>query len=511
MGFLVLLAWKNGGCLKERNRTTNARWVHCRNFRREKPLKRLPPPTISREMTGTQPAVKRSRSWSGRVKKVLLWGTLVGCALWIAMMTVSILVQRQAGKQELRQAAARWTAAGIPMTYEGVESRYFDSSLRPGDNAAPIYEQAFAFLDLDADSSSLLAALPANKPFPDDAPAREVQAGLEILAKHRPAIGLLREASRLPYVRFDLRFEDGLELMLYHLPPLRDGARLLWLDAYAQAQDGNVLEAERSLSAILRISRHLREDPFFQSAIASFSMADAGISCINRLVGQHAVSPEALARWQEYLRDLEQPGVLARCLETETVMAEWAFRAPVRRSELVLSSVHGVQPEEFSFAYRGSKALLGIAGYFHRDEAYFLDRVGRLIQLSDSPIEERLARSPSDFRLPEDRPPWALLSGIMIPSMDRLTRVEATHIAQVRMMRALLAAERHRLDHGFLPEDLSRLVPAYLNEVPHDPFTSLAIQAEAEDGWFIIRSDGPSGDWTSGEATEIRFGLPIER
>lgn len=71
----------------------------------------------------------------------------------------------------------------------------------------------------------------------------------------------------------------------------------------------------------------------------------------------------------------------------------------------------------------------------------------------------------------------------------RAARVEATHAAA----QTAVAMTRYRLDHGAFPARLADLVPAYLDEVPADPFDGSPLRMTVKDGEWLVYSIGPDG------------------
>ena len=62
------------------------------------------------------------------------------------------------------------------------------------------------------------------------------------------------------------------------------------------------------------------------------------------------------------------------------------------------------------------------------------------------------------------------LSRILFPSLERAFVLQFRAVAERRMAAIALAIRLYEVDHGHRPETLAELVPAYLPEVPADPF-----------------------------------------
>jgi hypothetical protein len=62
-----------------------------------------------------------------------------------------------------------------------------------------------------------------------------------------------------------------------------------------------------------------------------------------------------------------------------------------------------------------------------------------------------------------------------------------------RLLAVTLALRAYELDHGSYPPALAALVPAYLPEIPNDPFTSGPLRYRAVANTYVLYSVGPDG------------------
>lgn len=84
---------------------------------------------------------------------------------------------------------------------------------------------------------------------------------------------------------------------------------------------------------------------------------------------------------------------------------------------------------------------------------------------------------------------FAVLSKGTLPPMVKATGKEAALVTSLRCARTAVAIERYRLAHdGKLPDDLQRLVPKYLAEVPRDGAKGEPIQFEQIEGGYQLSS-----------------------
>src|SRR5207244_2033898 len=86
-------------------------------------------------------------------------------------------------------------------------------------------------------------------------------------------------------------------------------------------------------------------------------------------------------------------------------------------------------------------------------------------------------------------------------TVERVTRADCRQRASLVTLTCALAAERFRLSHGCWPASLDVLVPAYLTEVPVDPFDLQPLRYRKLANGVVIdglgQSDGPEADAVS--------------
>ncbi|HWB20705.1 MAG TPA: hypothetical protein VG711_10420, partial [Phycisphaerales bacterium] len=137
-------------------------------------------------------------------------------------------------------------------------------------NAAPYYTSAIENLPAFTDEQwALIIDIDPNKDFDPIRP---------ILSRAFRSIDSAMRGSRLPYCDFDLDYSQGLELLLPHLGPLRNVARLMHAQALLQLHDNNPSAASATIAAMYRMANHLSADRTLISSLvaaAIFSLADS--------------------------------------------------------------------------------------------------------------------------------------------------------------------------------------------------------------------------------------------
>jgi hypothetical protein len=96
-----------------------------------------------------------------------------------------------------------------------------------------------------------------------------------------------------------------------------------------------------------------------------------------------------------------------------------------------------------------------------------------------------------DLRARRERLPG--LAQLLFPTAEKLAEAIRRSDALMRSTIAALAAERYRLANGRWPESLSGLVPAYLKEVPRDPYDGAPLRLRRLADGLVIYSVGVDG------------------
>jgi hypothetical protein len=108
---------------------------------------------------------------------------------------------------------------------------------------------------------------------------------------------------------------------------------------------------------------------------------------------------------------------------------------------------------------------------------------------------------------------WLARLGYNLSALGR--RCQLNH-AKLRCAVAASAVERYRLAHGDWPRDLGSLVPAFLKEIPNDPYDGQPLRSRRLADGVVLYSPGPDGTDNQGnldrsakppEGTDIGFRL----
>ena len=140
------------------------------------------------------------------------------------------------------------------------------------------------------------------------------------LAAKRDAIELLHELSSHPECDFELRYETGFSLLLYHLNQYRPCIQTLGAAAELELRKGNPSEAVEHIRAMLALSNGLEREPIVVSQFARFALVQITIGTIWDLLQSPAATEADLRLIQTNLAALEFAAAMGRSYEGERAM-----------------------------------------------------------------------------------------------------------------------------------------------------------------------------------------------
>lgn len=344
-------------------------------------------------------------------------------------------------------------------------------------NAAPIYEKAFARLhDAREDEKKV-----DNPPTGDsDRFDPNEPATLAFLAGQAETISELRRAAAMPACRFDADLMGPeLNVMLPVLNEERNAANVLGLDAHEAMARGRTSLAIDDVQTIFGMSRHFGQRPLLVSGLVGIGIDGLGSRMLEDVLPMVKSQDELAGLKLEQLPSLGQ--AFRQALLGEECFGvilyanfpQSAARAP--QSVIVQSLGDGLEGT-FVRTY-----LLGLDAY--------VDLLTQLQEMAKQPYYLEAGRLNSE----DFYHGGGLMMSILAPSMRRALQSLAQGEARELCAQTAVAMTRYRLDHGTLPSHLGDLVPGYMQSVPLDPFDGHPLRLVTRDGKWIVYSIGPDG------------------
>ncbi|HLS28024.1 MAG TPA: hypothetical protein VK041_05190, partial [Opitutales bacterium] len=373
--------------------------------------------------------------------------------------------------------------------------RYHAHEFDPADNAAPAYQNAFAEITESAKSFDFFRNND-NAEFPTPEKLNEFS---EVLSENETALALLIEASRRPFVRLDLDFRLGDELVLSHINPLYGSGNILAADALVAAAAHDVARAEESLIALFQIAEHFTDEPFFVSFLNSEAISRYGRIALELILTKIDFPAETIVALENILKNLEERRSLNFALATALAYGNFSYEQINRRPDWLKDA--SMPP--------GILLFYELSGLKSQDKFGYFKKTSELIDFAElSPSERAKTQTPS-YIFSTKLLDGEKLQALLIPSNlnDFLDR-DLQSITYLRAARIGLAAERFRLATGQFPENLNELVPNYLEKLPIDPYNpDGSFSWIRENSLHAVRSQGTAKN--SSQTIPIEFRLQI--
>jgi len=396
---------------------------------------------------------------AGLVRFVIGYAGIAGFLLMcIAVVRVSINFRINSALNDVRRN-------GFPVTWRELDAYYPTPPAEK--NAAGLYAAAFAKYAPGANDWPFVgdkALPPLGQPLPDSTKA----AVALFIAENAEALKLLHAASRMTECRFPLDFAQGYGMNMPHLRLLRDGARMLELEALLKAEEGHPDEAAEAAKACIGVSRSLRNEPVLISQFVRMAIDSIGVMSVERVLSRAAVPEKQLADISAALETGEEKEGLVRALAGERCMAGELFNMELKYSLKPLKSA-GIQEWDHLTVLRLTSELVSAAQ-------------GPLQAMRDRQreIEMEISKVPRLF----------VFTQMTLPTPSVLEK-QLRRFALLRSGRAAIAVERFRMANGRLPDSLAELVPRWMNSAPADPFTDKPLLYRKLNKGFVVFSVGP--------------------
>lgn len=410
------------------------------------------------------------------------WTRWLGWVILLSFATGSLyfLTLRHHWRSEFHQRIAAIHAAGFPVTGEELNAWY--SWPQAGENAANwITGAATLQRKLDPETWKPLESL-VGRGGERQSPTEPLSGVLkELLERYiqdnSKALQSLHEAVTIAECRYPVDLSKGPGVLTTHVSDVREGCRLLSLEATLHAENKDPNGTAKAVEAVLRIAQSLDREPMMISHLVRMAAANVAVVALERALNQIELTERQLAGLQKAFGDTRGTDGLLRALVGTRCMDLIMYERP---QALHLQDFGIRLPVPLLEAY----VALGLSA---REGVFFLDHMGECLRIAHLPTFERPAAiEAAETRLRARRGLFLRQFGYM----SVLIRRETQEVAWREIAMTVLAAERHRLVHGSLPESLGQLVPDYLVTAPVDPFDGLPLRFERTDRGFEVYSVG---------------------
>jgi len=137
------------------------------------------------------------------------------------------------------------------------------------------------------------------------------------LAANAKALDLLHQGAAISDCRWPIDLREGPGMRLSHLSSLRQGARLLYLEAEALADDNKSDEAAGSIAASLGLARSLRTEPLVISQLVRYAVHGISSSTLARVLSRLPLPEARLRELSSLAEEEEDPAEFERTLAAQ--------------------------------------------------------------------------------------------------------------------------------------------------------------------------------------------------
>lgn len=409
-----------------------------------------------------------------RFFKILASLVVAGLAIHTALLVLSGIA--------LRNAYGELRAAGRPMSPKEI----IPAPVPASENAAPLYESAFALLDSESvgDKHLLLFVADAARLYAGDPDSDDNRRAFEQALSHETfvrALDLVEQAAARPRCNFDLPYDQGAMLRVPHVHRLLDMGRILDAKALLHVRRGESARGWQTAEIILRMANALRDEPILIGAMARGALHQTALASMRNVAKRSPPDGETAARLLDLLAGADVVGPFILALDGERLlMGEWTY-AQWKINGIISSDENGFW----------TARLMGLLGYqpsLQIDHASYLRTLGGIVDDVARPYWE-IQPIPQPNR--EQEFPWyATVSRLILPNLAG-PRIRMVHVqAMIRVARTSLALQLHKAAHGGYPASLAEIDPRFLDESPIDPFTGRPLVYRPENDGFVLYSFG---------------------
>jgi|GEM_PF-4381717 len=396
------------------------------------------------------------QSRRGLSDRLLIIGFCV-LTLMIVLLTASALITRNVWNQRAEAQLAKFRDAGIATSLEDLGRRI--NARQPEPNAAELYRAAFAKERTANGRDHEWLPVIGRAKKPDDGepmPPEMVAAIAEFLEENREALDLYRQAAEVEECAFGFVLDARDYPRFDHLGGLRNGARLLWLKALYEADQGLYDESAATRRVALRLGRHLGTDEMLIGVLTRFAIVGIGSADWGPLLAAE-VSDGALEEVQRELAALYDEYLMAKAIEMEVAFGHSIYRS--LRNEI---SNDWAELEPWLFlAY-------ATLGQVERDRLNYLTLIDEKIEFARSPLASRVAwlEARAGAASAEESAWRAFIGGRWFAGQalgfgDRLLDTEVRSLGSLRVTSAAIAVARYRMAKGYYPETLDLVAPGF--------------------------------------------------
>ena len=263
------------------------------------------------------------------------------------------------------------------------------------------------------------------------------------------------------------------------------------MTAVAVAQT-NTAVATEAMVGIFSAGRTMAAEPLYISQLVAYAIDAIGIQTLQFALNATTFAEPQLMAFQRAVAKSDDLESAARGLIGERAYFISSLSDPGRYA----AAARAMPPTGIEEILSETIVLpiTRVTGFWQRDMRFGIDALTTNITFARLPDPKRFHSATNATALAiRAKRRYYTMTGLMLPALEKYALRDANHRAQVRTALVGIAIERFRLAHDRrLPDDLSSLIPAWLDKVPMDPYDGLPLRYKrtSSDG-YVVYSIGP--------------------
>ena len=276
---------------------------------------------------------------------------------------------------------------------------------------------------------------------------------------------------------------------LEHLSGVRQLARQLWLDTLYWSVKGDAGRATDACLAMLPLAESLNKEPEVISQLSRLALFGTAHAALETMLNRAPLTEADLQRLQEGFEDVY-------AAHAEDWMLRHGFMGERAWTLTQLGGLHHYDDEDAPRSLDSDWVVNSLVMPVAANQVPVLYFYSRVLDSSTGVPRTagELRRMEAPFRDDMYTSFVAMLGEMHVSSIVRSLESEWRTRTSFRLAQTAIAVERFRLEHERWPENLSELVPEYLDEVPRDLFCF-----DGEPLRYVVRPDGSRRIYSVGE------------
>ncbi|MBW8865165.1 MAG: hypothetical protein JF609_09645, partial [Verrucomicrobia bacterium] len=352
----------------------------------------------------------------------------------------------------------------------------------------------------------------------------------------RVATELLKQAAVFPVIDFHLNYDDGFQLALPHLAPLKHAALSLCAAADCDLYNHDPAGAATNICILLALIQAQQNERIEISQLVRVAMSTIAMNATWELLQAPNLTDSELeslqTRWRQlnFFSGAEGAMVVQRAWQDKII--EVVRKSPAECEKLTgmsltdgsswsFSSSGDLMEDVQNFGRSGwgaGRDYVGLAmwrnSWSYEDEQEMLQKIQIEIDALRAahtnqvygPVFEAAGKQVAALSLPSSASmrEWRRLFSEMFFGHSSLQRFASAETAK-HMIGTAISLKRFQIRYGRLPASLVELAPEFLATAPLDPMDGKPLRYRAnQDGTFLLYSVGADGKDDGGDATPAK-------